>query len=128
MSKTKGINAERELIHLFWENKWSACRVAGSGSMRYPSPDIIAGNNVRKIALECKVTKNIKQYLTSKETAELREFADQFGAEPWIGIKFNNVAWYFLSPDDLEKAGKQFGVSIPLAKRRGLSFKELIGL
>ena len=43
--KSKGINAERELIRLFEDtNKWSACRVAGSGSSRYPSPDIIAAS------------------------------------------------------------------------------------
>lgn len=43
--KSKGINAEREIIHLFWSMPgWTACRVAGSGSMKYPSPDVIAGN------------------------------------------------------------------------------------
>ena len=42
--KSKGINAERELIHKFWGVGWGAVRVAGSGSMRYPSSDILAAN------------------------------------------------------------------------------------
>ena len=60
VGKKKGINAERELIHMFWAEKWAAIRVAGSGSSKYPSPDILAGNNLRKLAIECKAISGIK--------------------------------------------------------------------
>ena len=56
-TKSKGINAERQLIHMFWSVKWTACRIAGSGSSKYPSPDIIAANRARKLAIEAKITK-----------------------------------------------------------------------
>ena len=57
--KSKGINAERELIHLFWKtNSWTAVRIAGSGSSKYPCPDILAANISRKIAIEAKSTKD----------------------------------------------------------------------
>lgn len=49
--KQKGTIAERELIHLFWKNNIPAVRVAGSGSMRYPSPDILAGTPLKKFAI-----------------------------------------------------------------------------
>lgn len=124
--KSKGINAERELIHLFWKNSWSACRIAGSGSARYPSPDVIAGNNVRKLAIECKVTRDVRQYLTGKEIDELKEFSKVFGAEPWVGVKFNNVDWYFLTLEDIKDAGEGYSVSLEMAKRRGFLFDELI--
>lgn len=124
--KSKGTNFERELIHAFWKNNWSAIRSAGSGSQKYPSPDILAGNNIRKLAIECKVTKASRQYLTKKEIAELQEFSTIFGAESWVAVKFNNVDWYFLNLEDLEDSGNNFVVSIPTAKRRGLSFEELV--
>ena len=124
--KSKGIKAERELIHLFWKNSWSACRIAGSGSMKYPSPDIIAGNNVRKLAVECKVTKDVRQYFTKKEIEELLLFAQTFGAEPWVGVKFSNVDWYFLTLDDLANKGEGYSISLVAAKRKGFLFDELI--
>ena len=50
--KSKGINAERDLIHKFWgTGKWSAVRIAGSGSMKYPSADILATNKLRTLAI-----------------------------------------------------------------------------
>ena len=124
--KSKGIKAEREIIHLFWKNGWSACRVAGSGSMKYPSPDVIAGNNVRKLAIECKVTKDVRQYFTGKEIMELQEFSQIFGAEPWVGVKFNKVNWYFMTLEDIKDAGEGYSINIQMAKRKGFLFEELV--
>ncbi len=125
--KSKGSNAERELIHAFWSKQWAAFRSAGSGSNAYPCPDIIAGNNLKKFAIECKATKGVKQYLTRKEVLELIEFGKIFGAQVWFGIRFDRLQWYFLTPEDLaETEGENFVVSIDLAKRKGLSFDELI--
>jgi Holliday junction resolvase len=124
--KSKGINAERELIHLFWHNGWSACRIAGSGSMKYPSPDIIAGNNLRKVAIECKATKDVRQYFTKKEIDELQRFSDAFGAEPWVGVKFDKVDWYFLTLEDLSNNGEGYSISLKGAKIKGFLFDELV--
>ncbi|MAG15824.1 Holliday junction resolvase [Candidatus Woesearchaeota archaeon] len=124
--KSKGINAERELIHAFWNNSWSAVRIAGSGSSRYPSPDVLAGNGSRRIAIECKASKDTAKYLTAKEVGELQTFAELFGAEAWIGMRFDDMKWYFLSLEDLKASGKSFSVSIELAKKKGLKFEELI--
>lgn len=124
--KSKGINAERELIHAFWASRWAALRVAGSGSSKYPSPDVLAGNGSRRIAIECKSSKGMVKYLTSKEVSELQEFAKIFGAEPWIGMRFDDMKWYFLSLDDLKNSGSSFSASVELVKRKGLRFEELI--
>ncbi|MBS3133449.1 Holliday junction resolvase [Candidatus Woesearchaeota archaeon] len=126
--KSKGINAERELIHAFWEKGWASIRVAGSGSSRYPSPDVLAGNGRRRIAIECKASGNIVKYLTAKEVSELQMFAKIFGAEPWIGMRFDDMKWHFLSPEDLNKSGSSFSASIQLVKKKGLIFDELIEL
>ncbi len=125
--KSKGSNAERELIHAFWKKQYAAFRSAGSGSNAYPCPDIIAGNNIRKFAIECKSTKSIKQYLTRKEVTELITFGKIFGAQVWFAIRFDRLQWFFLTPDDLDETeGENFVVSIELAKRKGLSFEELV--
>ncbi len=100
--------------------------MAGSGSIKYPCPDIIAGNNLRKLAIECKATKDKRQYLTKKEVEELREFGRIFGAEPWIGVRFNNMDWYFLTMEDLENSGESYVVSIENAKTKGFLFGEMI--
>ena len=124
--KSKGINAERELIHKFWSYNWAAIRVAGSGSNKYPSPDILTGNNIRKLAIECKVSKEPIKYLTDKEIKELLIFAKTFGAESWIAIKFDKIGWYFLTIEDLKKTYNSYMVNLEIAKNKGLTIEELI--
>ena len=127
--KSKGINAERELVHKFWAtNKWSAVRIAGSGSMRYPSADVLATDKLRKLAIECKSSKDKTKYLTKDDLYQLKQFSEIFNAEPWVGIKFNNEEWYFLSVDDIKTEKKCYSISLDLAKKKGLLFDELIGM
>ncbi len=125
--KSKGINAERELIHLFWSNNWTAVRVAGSGNTKYPSPDVMASNKERCLAIEAKVTKAKYKHFPAEEISQLKEFAEKSGAEPWIAIKFNRNSWYFLNLESLQQTTSNFSVSLKLAKKKGLAFSELIG-
>ncbi len=125
--KAKGINAERELVHMFWKKDWACIRVAGSGSIKYPSPDILAGNSVRKIVIESKITKNKFKHFNLKEIEELKEFANIFGAEPWLAIKFENKNWYFLNPEDLkETRGLNYSINSDNIRIKGLLFEELV--
>jgi Holliday junction resolvase len=126
--KSKGSNAERELVKMFWECGWAAVRVAGSGSSHFPNPDVLAGNISRKVAVECKTIHQIKKYLSGADVAQIQEFSKAFGAEPWIGIRFDSDKWYFLAIEDIEKtAENNFVISMQLAKRRGLIFSEFVG-
>lgn len=125
--KSKGINAERDLIHRFWSNEsWSAVRIAGSGSMKYPSADILASNRLRKLAIECKTSKDDNKYVPKKEIEQLRVFSELFGAEPWLAVKFNRKEWLFLSLDDLKDTGKNYLISVDIAEKKGLLFEEVI--
>lgn len=124
--KSKGINAERELIHFFWENGWSAIRCAGSGSMKYPCPDILAGNNLRKIGIECKSTSIDKQYFTKKEIFELQQFCNIFGAECWVAIRFPKKQWFFISVEDLIENKSSYSINYERAKLRGLELKDMV--
>ena len=96
--KSKGTNAERNLIKLFHDHGWSALRSAGSGSSKYPSPDVLAGNGFRRIALECKTTKDNKKYLKNDEIEQLKCLLEDkdIGCEISISIvdimnKFNSM-------------------------------------
>ena len=124
--KQKGTAAERELIHEFWKNDWAAFRAAGSGSSRYPCPDVIAGNSLRKIALEIKVIDDSKKYFTQKEIYELREFSHIFGCEPWVGVKFQGKGWHFFLIEDLRETNSGYTISLKDTELKGFTFRQLI--
>ncbi len=126
MSNSKGSDAERNLLHIFWTKGFAAVRSAGSGSMKYPGPDLIVGNKIRRLAIECKSTKNKKQYLKEDDLKQLRDFCDIFGAEPWFAVKFSKKNWLFVSLEDIEKTEKGYVIDSEVAERRGLLVEEVI--
>lgn len=126
--KSKGIAAERELLHKFWENGWACIRVAGSGSMSFPSPDLLAGNGEKKMAFECKTFKKSHKYLEEQEISQLKEFSEKFGAEAWLAIKFDRQPWYLLKLEELHKTEKSWGVSLKLVEEKGLKFEDFLYL
>jgi Holliday junction resolvase len=125
-TKSKGTNAERELIHKFWANGFAAIRSAGSGSMKYPSPDILVAKNSQILAIECKVTKEKSKYFEKEEIKDLRLFSTLFNAKPYIAIKFKGEKWFFLKLDKLEETEKSFMINIEIAKNRGIILEDLL--
>lgn len=127
MSKVKGTKVEREILEMFWKTPdWAALRTPGSGSARFPSPDIIAGNVSRKLAIECKYTSKDSQYLHKAEIDQLKQFAERFNAEPWIMVKFSRRGHFFISLDVLKVTDKFYVVKADYAKKFGIAFSELI--
>ena len=125
--KGKGTNAERELLHMFWRNNWACVRTAGSGSMKYDSPDILAGNHDRKLAIECKVTKSEYQYFSKDEIFSLKSFSHLFGAEPFVAVKFNGTKkWCFFKTINLKETGKNYCVKRKDIDDKSISFEDLI--
>ena len=123
--KAKGANAERELVHKFWQEGWAAARMAGSGSTTLPCPDLIVGNALKTLTIECKVTTQRTQYFSQKEIEDLEHFARRLNAEPWVAVKFNRDAWYFVPIHDLEQTPGQKKLSRQRAKSLGFSFVDL---
>lgn len=125
-NKSKGMQAEREIIHLFWKTgKWTACRVAGSGSMKYPSPDIIANKEGMNLAIECKKTTSKYQYFEKFEIESLLEYSKKAGARPLIAVKFPKKEWKFMDPFDLRKTPGRYVATEQLLGLKGMSFEEL---
>lgn len=126
--KAKGSNAERELLHMFWSKGWACIRSAGSGSMKYPGPDLLVGSKGRnrRLAIECKSTGDKKLYLSNYDIEQLKEFSDVFDARPWFAVKFAKKGWLFLGIEELEKTEKGYAIDLDRAVLRGISFEELI--
>ncbi len=126
MQKGKGSNAERELVKMFWKAGWAAHRIAGSGSSRFPSPDIIAGNYKKKLAIECKSTKSKNQYISNEQAEALKNFAGVFGAQPWVGVRFDRQEWFFVPLQEMSKTSQgNFVLNLEKARLLGLKFEEL---
>lgn len=125
-NKSKGSNAERELLHMFWSKKWACLRSAGSGSMKYPGPDLLVGNLSRRMSIECKSSKSDKIYLTNEDVSQLKEFSKVFDARSWFAVRFFRKDWLFVSIEDLEKTPKGYAIGLKEAELKGLSFEELI--
>ncbi len=126
--KKKGCDAERELQHMFWKEGWACVRVAGSGSTRHPSPDIIASNGKYILAIEIKVINSFYKYIKKEQVDELKEFSKKFGAQPWIAIKFKRKPWMFISVEDMKETTKGYVIDIDKGNIVGLKFEELIKL
>ncbi len=124
--KSKGINAERELVHKFWSSGYACHRIAGSGSTKYPSPDLLVGNGATKLAIEVKTTNKSSKYFPHEEIKALKTFSKMFGAQPWVAIKFKGHNWYFFNIEDLKETNKSLVADTALAKMKGLLFEELV--
>ena len=127
MSKQKGTRAERELLHMLFNKGWHVIRSAGSGSIGLPNPDLLSGKNGRILAIECKSLSKENKYFKEQEIKELKQFSNKFGAEPWLGLRFDNIGWFFIQPDKLNKTkSNYFAISLEEIKEKGLNFKDLI--
>jgi Holliday junction resolvase len=125
--KAKGTAAENELIHRFWDNEWVCVRVAGSGSTKYPAPDLLASRGDKRIVMEVKVVNSTKKYFTRQEVRDLEFFAEKFGAQPWVGVRFESNQWYFIPTSELEQTkSENYVIDLITMKRKGFEFEDMI--
>ena len=108
--KRKGIYFERDLLERLWKHGFAAVRVAGSGATSHPSPDIVAGNGLKFIALEVKMRRNLPLYLPENEVNQLVDFSRTFGAEPYLALKLPRKDWKFLPLSDLKRTSRGYMV------------------
>ena len=129
MSKVKGSRTERELLHMFWKHGWFCIRIAGSGSMPFPCPDLLAGKDGRSIAVECKSGKGKqRRYISKEQIGELESFSKGFGADAWVGVRFDGKKWAFLKSSQLgrSKGLENYSFDKELVASYGISFESLI--
>ncbi|MEI6731121.1 MAG: Holliday junction resolvase Hjc [archaeon] len=127
-NKSKGSNAERELVKLFTENSWRAVRVAGSGVNDESPCDIIAAKLGRGgHTIEAKSSKKDSIYITKQQIEDFVLFSNILGLAPVIAVRFNYEGWLFIRPEELRDSGKSWVVSKKYAKEQGRKFSQFFG-
>ena len=124
-NKSKGSNAERELLRIFTEQGWRAVRVAGSGVNDDSPCDMIAAKLGKKgFAVEAKSSKKSTIYITKAQIEDFVLFANIIGLKPVIATRFNYQGWIFVHPENLKDTGKFFAVSLQTALEKGKKFSQ----
>lgn len=104
MSYSKGARGERELLSVFSEYDFVGLRAPSSGSTTQRElPDILVGDGSCVLAVEAKRSGGDYQYIDKYEIDDLYYFAEAFGAEPYIAVRFDYGDWFFFKEDELHK-------------------------
>ncbi|MFP8890895.1 Holliday junction resolvase Hjc [Natrialbaceae archaeon A-CW2] len=130
MSQAKGDRRERELVNALDEAGFAVMRAPASGSATERElPDVLAGDGETFYAIEAKSSAGNPIYLTGEEVEALIYFAQNFGAKPRIGVRFDREDWYFFHPGDLHVTdGGNYRVKKETAIAEGTDFEEFIGI
>lgn len=89
-SNAKGDRLERDLVNVLDARGFAVMRAPASGSATDRElPDVLAGNGQGFYAFEAKSSAGQPIYLDGDEIADLRYFAEHFGAEPRLAVKFD---------------------------------------
>tara|TARA_B100000315_G_C14114326_1_gene379567 strand:- start:101 stop:493 length:393 start_codon:yes stop_codon:yes gene_type:complete len=124
-NKGKGSRTERELINLFTERGWRAARIAGSGVNDNSPCDLIAGKIGRKgYTVEAKSSKKSIIYITKEQIDDFVMYSAMIGLKPVIALRFNYEGWLFLDPKHIKDTGKNWAVSLTLAREKGKKFSQ----
>jgi holliday junction resolvase Hjr len=125
-NKSKGSNAERELLFKLYDRGFAVVRVAGSGCSTLPTPDIIAVKNKLTIAIECKTKKG--EYLNIKESQiqELITWENMAKCKSYVAWRVSKDCWYFIDIYSLNKTNKAHSIKKKEIIEKGLIFEDFI--
>jgi len=123
-NKSKGSKVERELYDIFIKESYRAVRVAGSGTMENADCDIIAGKKGQKFAIEVKSCKKLPKYISKDQIDRFMTFSEIFGLRPVIGIRINQIGWYFLNPKSMKDSGKNWVMNLEIIRKKGKRFAQ----
>lgn len=124
-NKSKGSNAERELVKIFTAQAWRALRVAGSGVNDDSPCDLIVGKvGKRGYTIEAKSSKKSRIYITKSQIEDFILFSSMIGLKPVIAVRFNYKGWIFIHPENLEDTGNNWVISLERAETHGLRFSQ----
>lgn len=129
MANRKGERRERELVNRLDDIGFAVMRAPASGSATARDlPDVLAGNGESFYAIEAKSSSGDPIYIDGAEVEALEFFAENFGAEPRIGVRFDEEEWAFFPPEDLYVTdGGNYRVKTGKAIADGEDLPELAG-
>jgi Holliday junction resolvase len=128
-SNAKGDRRERELVNDLDAAGFAVMRAPASGSATERElPDVLAGDSETFYAIEAKSSAGDPIYLDGEEIEALLFFAQNFGAKPRIGVRFDREEWYFFHPDELYTTdGGNYRIKKDVALADGTDFDEFVG-
>ena len=122
--KRLGIKHEQELVKVFKDNDFTACRLPGSASR---SPDVICGDGESIFVLEVKTTTSSLIKIKKRQIFTLKKFAVNLKAKPYLALKFlNRSKWLFVDPNFLKIHEKSFSIDYNTAALNGFDIHKLI--
>ena len=122
--KRMGIKHEQDLVKLFKDNDFSACRLAASG---ISNPDIFAADGEQILIIEVKTSHSNLIRVRTKQVYTLRTFAQRFKAKAYIAAKFlNRSNWRFIELQYLHVGMSGFSLDYNTSELKGISFDELL--
>jgi len=121
-NKAKGARYENELYDMLINAGYRCIRVAGSGTKKESNADIVAGKKGKKYCIEVKSSKKPVKYITTEQIEEFVIFSQIFGLKPIIAVRFNREGWFFLNPKYMKNSGKNWTISLEIARKRGRRF------
>lgn len=128
-SSDKGDRTERELVNKLDDRGFAVMRAPASGAAtKRELPDVLAGNGDVFLAIEGKASGKDKIYIDGEEVDDLCYFAEKFGADPRIGVRFDRRDWYFFHPDECyTTSGGNYRVKEEVALEEGADLDEVTG-
>ena len=124
-NKSKGSNAERELVSLFTENSWRAVRVAGSGVNDESPCDLIVGKLGHKgYTIEAKSSRSNYIYIKKSQIEDFILFSSTIGLNPVIAVRFTYEGGLFIFPEQLKDSGKSWVIRRGDAISHGKKFSQ----
>ncbi len=125
-NKSKGSNAERELLFMLFNNGFAVSRVAGSGCSTLPTPDIIAVKNKLTIAIECKTKKGEYLNIKDSQVEELMTWEKMAGCLAYVAWRISKDKWYFIDIYGLKKTTKAYSIKKQDILEKGLILDNFI--
>ena len=107
----KGARAERELLHIFYDNGWSVIRSSGSG-VNALSPDVIFLKDREALCIECKAWEKGSLSLDPEQFEKLIEWERNTSFPTYVAWRMNGKGWFFIRLDEFRRAEKNFTVTM----------------
>ena len=125
IEKERGIAYEQELVRLFKDAQFTACRLPGSSAR---SPDVLAGDRNSVFVIEVKTTRDSRVKIRKSQIHTLLKFAHDLNAEARVALRFidRDVSWRIVRVNALEIHDKSFSIDYNTACLKGLEFSELV--
>jgi len=120
--KKRGYDAERELVHMFRDEGYSAIRIPVSAPSKEPLPDVFAIKDDSILSIEVKSQVRYAYY-KSHQVVKLFEFLEMHKIYPRkyavLAAKFKYKGWWF---DVAERSDRDYMIKID----QGMSWSELL--